>query len=216
MPDILKKKNWDCSEAAELNLWAAEFLQRQSEFSDRTDDIGQPLTTLLRSVMDIRHTAVHRICISARGLEQFLLNAESFATLLGDTARLQALTELRRNIQQAIEELERNKHVLVSKLRETLKRVAAQRAELDRVEEMAIADMMREDGEYQAFAGKNLEEATAASEAPTVVATVKEDESSSNMDDVDTTEDGIVGPASDSGKSRLMLTSEDEVIEPTS
>ncbi|KAJ8121923.1 hypothetical protein ONZ43_g1749 [Nemania bipapillata] len=189
MPDILKKKNWDCSEAAELNLWAAEFLQRQSEFSDKADDLGQPLAKLLRSVADIRHTAVHRICISARGLEQFLLSAESFATLLGDASRLRALTELRRNIQQAIEELERNKHVLGSKLRETLKRVAAQRAELDRIEEMAIADMMREDGEYQAFAGKNLEVGALASEVPALVAAAKEDENSSNMDDVDTIED---------------------------
>ncbi|KAI0114084.1 hypothetical protein GGR51DRAFT_505449 [Nemania sp. FL0031] len=189
MPDILKKNGWDCSEAAELNLWVAEFLQRQSEFSNRAEGIGQPLTKLLRSVSDIRHTAVHRICISARGLEHFLLNAESLATLLGDTTRLKSLTELRRSIQQATEELERNKHVLGSKLRETLKRVAAQRAELDRIEEIAIADMMREDGEYQAFAGKNLEETIIPPAVPAPVAPVKEDESSSNMDDVDTIED---------------------------
>ncbi|KAJ8126091.1 hypothetical protein O1611_g7549 [Lasiodiplodia mahajangana] len=189
MPDILKRKRWDCSEAAELNLWAAELLQRQSEFANRADNIGQPLTKLLRSVADIRHTAVHRICISARGLEQFLLNAESLATLLGDTTRLKSLTELRRSIQQAMEELERNKHVLGSKLRETLKRVAAQRAELDRIEEIAISDMLREDGEYQAFAGKNLEETILSSSVPASVMPVKEDESSSNIDDVDTIED---------------------------
>ncbi|KAI0476660.1 hypothetical protein F4859DRAFT_479692 [Xylaria cf. heliscus] len=189
MPDILKKNKWDCSEAAELNLWTAEFLQRQNEFSDRLDDVRKPLGSLLRSVADIRHTAVHRVCISARGLEQFLLSAESFATLLGDTTRLKSLTELRRNIQQSIEELDRNKHVLSSKLKETLKRIAAQRAELDRIEEMAISDMIREDGEYQAFAGKNLEEAAVSSRTPTVVTAVKEDETSSNIDDVDIMED---------------------------
>ncbi|KAI0857958.1 hypothetical protein F4860DRAFT_487720 [Xylaria cubensis] len=189
MPEILKKNRWDCSEAAELNLWSAEFLQRQNEFSDRAEDVRKPLTSLLRSVADIRHTAVHRICISAKGLEQFLLNAESFAMLLGDEMRLKSLTELRRNIQQSIEELERNKHVLSSKLKETLKRIAAQRAELDRIEEMAISDMMREDGEYQAFAGRNLEEATISSQAPTVVTAVKEDETGSNIDDVDIVEE---------------------------
>ncbi|KAI0191402.1 hypothetical protein EV127DRAFT_363792 [Xylaria flabelliformis] len=160
MPEILKKNRWDCSEAAELNLWSAEFLQRQNEFSDRAEDVRKPLNSLLRSVADIRHTAVHRICISAKGLEQFLLNAEK-----------------------------RNKHVLSSKLKETLKRIAAQRAELDRIEEMAISDMMREDGEYQAFAGRNLEEATISSQAPTVVTAVKEDETGSNIDDVDTVEE---------------------------
>ncbi|KAI1755342.1 hypothetical protein F4782DRAFT_488194 [Xylaria castorea] len=189
MPEILEKNKWDCSEAAELNLWSAEFLRRQNEFSDKVDDVRKPLAILLRSVANIRHTAVHRVCISAKGLEQFLLNAESFTMLLGDTTRLQSLTELRQNIQQSIEELERNKHVLSSKFRETLKRIAAQRAELDRIEEMAISDMMREDGEYQAFAGRNLEEATISSMAPILVSTVKEDETGSNIDDVDTVED---------------------------
>ncbi|KAI0551077.1 hypothetical protein F4679DRAFT_540228 [Xylaria curta] len=189
MPEILKKNKWDCPEAAELNLWSAEFLLRQNDFSDRVEDVRKPLTSLLRSIADIRHTAVHRICISAKGLEQFLLNAESFAVLLDDTTRLRSLTELRRNIQQSIEELERNKHVLSSKLKETLKRIAAQRAELDRIEEMAISDMLREDGEYQAFAGRNLEEATISSQAPTIVTAVKEDETGSNIDDVDIVEE---------------------------
>ncbi|KAJ2990714.1 hypothetical protein NUW58_g2816 [Xylaria curta] len=54
---------------------------------------------------------------------------------------------------------------------------------------MAIADMKREDSEYQAFAGKNLEEAVVPSVVPTPVATVKEDETSSNVDDVDLMED---------------------------
>jgi hypothetical protein len=40
------------------------------------------------------------------------------------------LTELRRETQSTIEELERNKHVLGAKLDENLKRVAAERAEL--------------------------------------------------------------------------------------
>ncbi|GAP86305.1 putative ubiquinol-cytochrome-c reductase cytochrome [Rosellinia necatrix] len=185
MPDVLEKKGWGCSEAAELNLWAAEFQQRQSHFSDKVDDVGRPLPELLRSVAHIRHTAVHRICISARGLEQFLMNAESFMTLLGDTARLRVLTGIRRNVQQTIEELERNKHVLSSKLKETLRRLAAQRAELDRVEEAAILNMMREDGEYQASAGKNLEEVVTFSEVTFPVAAAKEDETSSDTDETD-------------------------------
>ncbi|KAF2965964.1 hypothetical protein GQX73_g7574 [Xylaria multiplex] len=185
MPEVLKKNQWVCSEAAELNLWAAEFLQAQGKF-DKSVDVGMPLTKLFRSVADIRHTAVHRICISAKGLEHFLLNAESLALLLGDAARLKSLADLRRTIQQAIEELEGNKHVLSSKLTETLKRIAAQRAELDRAEEAAIADMMREDGEYQAFAGKNLEEVAVFSEVHTLVGSSRKDETSSNADDADT------------------------------
>ncbi|KAI0538482.1 hypothetical protein GGR58DRAFT_526058 [Xylaria digitata] len=186
MPEVLKKNQWACSEAAELNLWAVEFLQYQGKLFDKTVDVGMPLAKLFRSIADIRHTAVHRIYISAKGLEHFLLNAESLVTLLGDATRLKSLADLRRTVQQAIEELEGNKHVLSSKLTETLKRIAAQRAELDRAEEAAITDMMREDGEYQAFAGKNLEEIAVFSEVHTLVGSSRKDETSSNADDADT------------------------------
>lgn len=182
MPDILTRQKWDCSEAAELSKWAVEFLQRESEFSSREDDIGTPLSKLFRSMTDIRNVAVHRNCVSARALEQFLLNAESLTTLLGDTTRLESLAGLRRNVQQAIEELERNKHLLDSQLKETLRKIAAQRTELDRAEEMAISEMMKKDGEYQAFAGKNLEEAVVSSAASAAVATEKEEKTSSTSE----------------------------------
>ncbi|KAI0976311.1 hypothetical protein F4678DRAFT_416629 [Xylaria arbuscula] len=192
IPEVLKMNLWDFSEAAELNLWVKELLKRQSELFHKAVDTGKPLDKLLSSVADIRHTAVHRICISARGLEQFLLNAESFVVLLGDTTHLKPLTNIRRNIQQTIEELERNKHLLTSRLQETLKRIAAKRAELDRMEEIALADMMREDGEYQEFAGKSLEEAAVSSEAQAPISAAKDEESSSITEDADAVEEDIV------------------------
>ncbi|QSS59377.1 hypothetical protein I7I51_08812 [Histoplasma capsulatum] len=84
MPDVLQKNHWDCPESAELNVWATELLQRQDVFADKKGDVGKPLEKLFRSVADIRHTAVHRIRVSARGIEQFLLDAETLAMLLGD------------------------------------------------------------------------------------------------------------------------------------
>ena len=172
MPFIMQKNRWDCPESAELNLWATEFLKRLEVFHKKKD-IGQPMEKLLRSVTDIRHAAVHRIRVSARGLEQFMLDAESLATLLDHSSSLTLLTKLRRDMQMAIEELERNKHVLSSKLDEARKSIAAQREELDRLERAAISEMIREDGDYQELAGKNLlqgialEEGTGLSAAPT-------------------------------------------------
>lgn len=189
MPDVLQKNHWDCPESAELNVWATELLQRQDVFADKKGDVGKPLEKLFRSVADIRHTAVHRIRVSARGIEQFLLDAETLAMLLGDMVRLKLLTDLRRDTQSAIEELERNKHLLGSKLDETLKRIAAQREELDRVEQSAITEMVKEDGEYQVLAGSNLEQAIASSEAMALTAAVTGNETSSDMDDVDSVED---------------------------
>ncbi|KAH6974015.1 hypothetical protein EDB80DRAFT_877373 [Ilyonectria destructans] len=147
---------------------------------------GKPLEKLFRSVADVRHTAVHRIRVSARGVEQFLLDAEGLATLLEDKVCLKSLTKLRRDTQLGIEELERNKHVLSSNLGETLKRTAAKRAELDRIEEEAIDEMVKEDGEYQVFAGSNLEQAIMPLDATAVT---MENEISSDVDDIDSVED---------------------------
>ncbi|KAK3311444.1 uncharacterized protein B0T15DRAFT_388957 [Chaetomium strumarium] len=158
MPDVLRKRRWDCPESCELNLWAAEFLARQSMFSGKGPGIGKLVAGLFRSVADIRHTAVHRLRHRARGIEQFLLDAESLVILLKNDGGLKLIRKLRRDTQLAIEELERNKHVLISKFEETLKRIDAQRAELDRLEQVAMANMVKEDGEYRTFTGTNLEQ----------------------------------------------------------
>jgi hypothetical protein len=183
MPDVLENNQWDCPESAELSLWATEFQQRESIFSNGEKDVGMPLATLFRTVADIRHTAVHRIRVSARGTEQFMVAAESLATLLGDTARLSVLRELRRATRMVVEELECSKHVLTSRVGQTLKNLAAQRTELDRLEKAAVAEMVTEDGEYHILAGTNLEQAIASLEevAPTSAASAN-DESSETED----------------------------------
>ncbi len=50
MPDVLRKHQWDCPESCELNLWAAEFLTRQSAFSEKVPSIGKSFADLFRSV----------------------------------------------------------------------------------------------------------------------------------------------------------------------
>jgi hypothetical protein len=186
MPDILKKYGWDCPEAAELNRWTMEFLQRQGQFGDKERNMKKPLEKLFRSVSAIRHTAVHRIRVSAKHTEQFILDAEALLTLLESEKHLKLLTKLRQDTQLAIEELERNKHVLGIKLEETLKGIAFQRSELDRIEKACIAEMLKEDADYQMFAGMNLEQAVISSEALATGAAMKDD-TGSELGDTDST-----------------------------
>ncbi len=197
MPDVLRKHRWDCPESCELNLWAAEFLARQSAFSEKGPSIGKPFADLFHSVADIRHTAVHRIRLRARGIEQFLVDAESLVTLLKNEEGLKVLAKLRRDTRSAIEELERNKHVLISRFEETLKRIAAQRAELDRIEEVAVAEMVKENGEYEAFTSTNLEQDIECSGSDAVKVASVQQETSSEMNDVDSAEE--IGESSFAG-----------------
>jgi hypothetical protein len=106
-----------------------------------------------------------------------------------DTECLKLLVKLRRDTQLTIEELERNKHVLNWKLGEALKRIVAQRAELDRLEKAAITDMLKDDGEYQIFVGTSLEQAIMSTETPALTAAAMKNETSSDMDGTESVED---------------------------
>ncbi|TGJ81228.1 hypothetical protein E0Z10_g7537 [Xylaria hypoxylon] len=182
MPEVLEMRQWDCPEAAELNNWVPEFRIRQRELFGPLGDMTKPHDQLLRSMADLRHMAVHRIRINARRLELFLLNAEKFTALLGDATRREMLAKLRLNTQEVIGKLEYNRSVIGSK-----------RAELDRVREMGIAELQREESEYQVSAAEGLEEALeealAPSVAPTPVVTAKEDEMSFTVNEADLMED---------------------------
>ena len=168
MPEVLRANNWDCPEAAELNRWTSEFYTRRAQFAATASKISRPLEELFRSVSAIRHTAVHRLRISAKSLEQYLLDAESFLALLDDEANAVIMSKLRRETQAIIGELERNKHVLNVKREKTQQRILAQRAELDRLEKALAADMVKEDSDYQALAGANLEQAILIAETISV------------------------------------------------
>ncbi|KAJ6439200.1 protein kinase domain-containing protein [Purpureocillium lavendulum] len=194
MPEILQRRGWDCAEAVELNRWTEEFGKMHIHIP-ANERIKKPLDQLFRSVANIRHTAVHRIRVSAKGTEQFLVDAEALAILLGDVKHVEKMSKMRRETQAAMEELQRNKQFLRSRLEDMLKGLAAQRAELKRLEDNAIAELEREDKAYEILAGKSVDEVIAPSEAS--FSTAMETEAittirSDNADDVDEDGDALV------------------------
>ena len=163
IPDVLSERHLDCAEAVELNRWTNELMKRTSMMGG-LDLPHTSIEDILRSVTDIRHTAVHRLRVSARAIEQFLLDAETLSALFGIKVHIEEISRLRRNFQASIEELERNKHFLQSRLDEALQKIADQRAELQRMEEIAVSNMIKEDREYQVIAGKAIEESITVSD----------------------------------------------------
>lgn len=157
--DILAKEGWDYPESVELNRWPGVFLSHQDKFSaDAIVELGKPLDQVLDSITQLRHTAVHRLRVSVARVEQFMVDSESLARLLQDDSCTRHLSRLRRETQLTVGELKRNKDLLESTLAETLKKIAAQRAELERLERIAVEDMVREDKEYQNLVSSNLQE----------------------------------------------------------
>lgn len=199
MRDVLQEQGWDCPESGELNLWSKVFLEHEDKFAaDEMDELGKPFEELLDSMAHLRHTAVHRLRVTVNRIEQFMVDSESLARLLQDETCAKTLSRLRRETQLTIDELRRNKDLLESRLAETLKRIAAQRLELDRLEQTAMEDMLREDKEYQSFAGTNLEQTIISPETIVQSVATTENETGSEADvDVDSFDEADVGHVSE-------------------
>jgi hypothetical protein len=166
MGDKLQKEGWDCPEAVELNIWAHLFRCNEDKFDPKTVlELGKPFSELLDSIAQLRHTAVHRVRVSASKVQQFLIEAESLANLLHNNTATQTLSRLRREAQHVVDDIGRNKDLLESTVKEKLQEIEARRCELDSLECSVVEDMLREDKEYEALASANLEHALSAPDA---------------------------------------------------
>ncbi|UNI21907.1 hypothetical protein JDV02_007853 [Purpureocillium takamizusanense] len=105
MRDIFQRRGWDCAESVELSCWTDEFL-RQVRSSLAAQHAGEPLRILLRSIADIRHSAVHRHKVSTTGIERFLYDAEALAELLGDAERSRKVCLLRQDMRRILKQLD--------------------------------------------------------------------------------------------------------------
>lgn len=155
IPEVLRQRGWDCPEAAELNVVARQLVHHGASL--RGLRAADP-AALASSATRLRHAAVHRGRPTAKVLERLLADAEAFAAALGDAEAVAVLGRARRGVERNVVEMENNKSMLEARLRETLGDIAARRAELDRLEEAAVAEMLRADAEYQSYVGRNLEE----------------------------------------------------------
>ena len=157
MKDMIAKEGWDCPESVELNHWAQLFRSSEYHFDEiRLGKLGKPFPEFLEAIAQIRHTAVCRIRLNAKTVQQFICDGECLASLLGNSICVEKLSRLRREAQKAVDEVGRNKDLLESKLMERLQEIDAQRSELDRLESQAVEDMLREDRQYQTLIGTFL------------------------------------------------------------
>lgn len=169
IPDIMKNEGWDSPETVELSYCSYAFKDNEDKFDAlKIKNLGKPFAEILDLVAKLRHTAVHRLPVTAATVEQFLSAAERFASLIGNDVCSQEIWRYRTEAVSAIEELTRNKDLLVIRHNEKLSAIAAQRAELDRLEKEAADDLLKEDQEYQSIAGANWERAISESSATTV------------------------------------------------
>ena len=158
LPELLDQRRWDCKEAIELNKWTHAAIKRldklPSSFSSAfANDSTLSLANVLVSANRLRHSAVHRLPTTAKGILEMIHSATRFARVLRDTTREQQFNELHRELEGKIRALELNKNFLETKLEQELQDIAQQRRELDEKEKEAIAAMLREDEDHGSLIG---------------------------------------------------------------
>ncbi|CEI69452.1 hypothetical protein FVEN_g6975 [Fusarium venenatum] len=144
MPGILTTRQWDCPEAGELNIWVWQLRKRLDELKRRACSKGVEvsLKSVLDSISDIRHFAVHRQPIRGDHLALLSSHAVVFCTILEvpDTDALSTLQTVRDSVKTRLAELSDLKNGIYSKLDTALEGIAVRRAELDALEQKIIQD----------------------------------------------------------------------------
>jgi len=104
-------------------------------------ELGMPFPELLDLIAQLRHTAVHRVRVSANKVHQFIIEAESLANILHNNTCAQKLSRLGREAKHVIDERGRNKDLLESMLQEKLQEIDARRCELRALEDLVLVKL---------------------------------------------------------------------------
>jgi hypothetical protein len=115
------------------------------------------LEDVFSSTNILRHTAVHRLSTSAKGIHKMIQSATRLAKTLGDQPRASQLERLHLEIESRLRDMEINKNFLENRLDERLRTISEHRAELNRKEQEAIVTMLKDDQENKILIGSFLE-----------------------------------------------------------
>ncbi|RYP13834.1 hypothetical protein DL765_006706 [Monosporascus sp. GIB2] len=147
-----------------LQKWLPSTLEQNGEERGRDPeeafiDLGDtPLEQILFAANQLRHSAVHRLPNTARGVRDFCKSAVALATTLGDNLCAIKLEEICHELDDKMETMKLNKNALEITATAGLEEIKRQREELDKREKEIVAQMVKEDREHKAFMGVLLEE----------------------------------------------------------
>ena len=144
--------------AVELTKWTKLFRNGKGTLTAQTISIdlaSRESHKMLTAVTCLRHTAVHRLPTTARGISQLLGAAVKLARTLQDDLRAAQLDELRCEIDIQIEAMELNKNVLEDTVSAEIQR---RREELERMEIELIQRMLEDDMNNKILIGRLLED----------------------------------------------------------
>jgi hypothetical protein len=159
LPEVLTNSGWDCAEAVELTKWTRMLLKHTRTLPPQALATREAnLKDAFLSTHQLRHTAVHRLPTTARGIAELVQAALVLAETLQDHRRALLLKELHREIDSKIKAMELHKNALEDTLSYEFGKIRRKREELDRMEKALVANAIKEDQGNKALVGSLLED----------------------------------------------------------
>lgn len=160
LPSKLQENGWDCPEAVELTKWTKFLTKNYNLLPKESLDLDKDTTIkqVLLSTHNLRHSAVHRLPTSARGINQMVISAARLAKTLCDPLRTAQLEELNHEVESRIKDMELNKNFLEDKLDKELQDIRRKREELNVKEKELISSTLKEDQENKSLIGVLVQE----------------------------------------------------------
>lgn len=160
LPEAVSARGWEYPEAAELKQWIKLLQPREEEIAPSAISIipGRSWQEVLLETSKIRHSAVHRLPTSAKGIQNMIGDALMLTTMLRAPTQTSLLEHIGQELSSSIKQVEGRLVVLEKSLSEELDELANRRAELDRLQEAAIRRIIEHDRENRRVIGLALDE----------------------------------------------------------
>ncbi|KAI9780313.1 MAG: hypothetical protein M1816_003106 [Peltula sp. TS41687] len=160
LPQVITTEGWEGPESGELTKWT-KYLKKEVKKSPELvlcEIAGSDWRQALSGCNQLRHTAVHRLRTTAKGILSLLESALTLTKALNDTDRSSRIRTIIDELGSSIDDVTRNKHLLENKLLDELQVLAKRRAELDQLERVAVENMVKTDRDHLAVVGSLLED----------------------------------------------------------
>ncbi|KAL7755718.1 hypothetical protein ACKLNR_014245 [Fusarium oxysporum f. sp. zingiberi] len=148
MREVLKKRDWDCAEAAQLESWMDEFTILFEGVVDK-----EVAGNLFRSLADVQRVAICRVRTDSAGIKKFLLDAVRLTWILGVGDSYMVMDQFREDAERTLGNMRDEEDQFRSQLRIRLLQFQRQREVIDAQEKLALSEMEKGLGECQAKAG---------------------------------------------------------------
>lgn len=159
LSQIIAREGWEGPESGELTKWTMHLKKhiKHIPIPASCQIAGIDWERVFSGCRQLRHTAVHRLRITAKGILSLLDDANDLTKMLNDIERSSRIETVKDRLQSSIDDMVRNKHLLEEKLIDELQVIAKRRAELDYLGRAAVDNMRTSDEEYITLVGSALE-----------------------------------------------------------